>query len=727
MKKVVLLAVFWFVFHTVQLIATIKFSGVGGSFSFDQANSSLILSTQISNFDGVLKLRSGDEVGDNVVSSFGSIGFTDGVVQIGADAAVFTGVYDPGTSGVVDKVVLGDGDRLEVFAGDTVHQQVIVSSFSTATISGAHVFSKSVLLTDSTSVLNLGLGHKLGQDINLNGGKVVLVRDLGLKDGVRLVGDGIVDANHRSLHIGSSAIPWTDSLTFYRSKDMQLDGRVTLSGTWMFATDGADKVSFLNGNGNILDLSGGGKLRVGVDHTLYISDMHIKGLGSSGSFDLAGHSSTPGNLVLSNVTLELDGNYVHGSGVISIQGDNVVLISGGQYTFTIDGSGTLLNVDSVALYYETLGGTNTTPFSTQNGGIINTINGGVIRSNISNVQPVDIVVDAATEATRKFERHLDLRTIEKIVISNSSLPPSAQTVTIDGSGCAWTLPSSGQVITIADNVTVTFTNVVIKNFSLARFYIGASASVYFGDGVILELGPAFGDTVFDGVSSLKGSGNVVVRGGGNIVRVEDGGIVQSGIGKVLTLENMTLLCQGAASPISCTDRDALIKLKNVVVKCRGGNGATSWNWNRGSILVDGICEVEGVVSDQADGLVSWDWSSTGTLKILSGASLKFGRLLNFRYQPADEFLAGQDLAYKKRRIVFEDPSSTLICDGCMLTATSLGMAFDKGNLVINNLVNVNCSTVEDHSLELGSALNVEILAGSIFDIDGVVNYKHTSI
>jgi hypothetical protein len=707
-----------------EVCAEVKFSGVGGSLNFDQPNSSLALTTTINNFNGILKIAAGNGIGDNLISSAGNINFSDGVIQIGGNASSFTGAYVPGALNASDTILLNDNDVLEIFAGDTLEQVVMIASSATATISGSTLFASSITLTDTSSTLNLSLRHKLNQDINLNGGKLVLLDDLSLKDGLRFLGAGTVDLSSLSLQIGASSTAWDNSLLVFNNADeIQLNGNVNLTGTWSFQTATTNE-SVLSGRGNILDLSGGGKIQVAQNHTLYINDLHIKGFSSTSGFDIFNDPTLAAKIVLSKVTLELADNYLHSAGTIQVSGDLVRVISGGQYTFTVDGQYSQIYIDGVALYYETLGGTQTSPFLVNNSGKINTANGGVIRSTIAIAQPVDIVIDAATQTgIYTLNKHLSLTPTSKIVINNSADPRPARII-IDGSNCSWTVASSSSTIIIGNSTRVTLTNVILKNFTFS-YDLGSNSELDFGDGVIIDFGNV--TPIFQSSSTpLICSGNVTLRGPSNLFTTDVGGIVQrSKSNKTLTLENL-LLKVTDPSGLRCSDYRSKIALNNSSLILTNTNGSQGLGFDVGSLDIYGQCTIIGGASDATDGTVNFDWLSTGTLTIKSGATLQLDHGVNFQYKPA---ILASDASWvnSKRHVQMEDPSATLFCNGCTITSTQTGLALDKGNLVINNQVIFNASTNDIESAELGSSLNVEILAASILDIDGSVLYDQTSI
>ncbi len=712
-----------FCFLYQNIIPAIKFSGVDGSLNFDQSNSSLALSTAITDFRGILKIRTASGVGDNVVSSSGNIIFNGGVIQINNNQASFTGTYVPGSTSVADTITLGNGDYLDVFAGEVVQQAITVAASSTANITGSVLLSNSITLTNSTSTLNMGIHNNLSQNITMNGGKLVLMDNLYLTDGVHLVGNGTVDLATNTLSIGTSTSSWSGNLTFNRAEDLQINGQINLSGTWDFETASGKKESIINGNGNILDLTGGGIIQVGLDHTLHISDLHIKGLGGAyGSFSLASSATTPGTLVLSNVTIELKGNYTHSAGTIKVVGDKVRVISGGQYTFVISGTNTKIIVDQVPLIYETLGGTNTNPFSTASGGTLNTINGGVVRSAIADIQPADTTVDANfyNGQTVSLGGNRNLRSVSKIAVINTT---GAKTVTLDAQDGVWTFPNGAiSVITVDSNVTLTLKNVVLKNFTMDTVLLGSSSSILFGDGVVMEFGTAgetlTGNIIFNGNASIRGNGATMVVGDAV------GSIQQTGSGKTLTLEdlNIELLGLSSSNGIRNTQYDSKIVMKNCDVAISGNNATTAYAFALGSLDIEGSTKFSGKIADAVDGKINFDFTSTGTLTIKSGATMELHKGVNFQYKAAYVKPFDTNTAASKRHLQFEDNSSTLFCDGCTLTSSATGLAFDKGNLVVNNQVSFVASNSVPESAEFGTSLNIEILAASLLDINGAVLY-----
>jgi hypothetical protein len=740
-----------------------KFSGNKATLGLANTNSKLILSQSITGFDGILKLRTA--TGENVKSvNAQTIAFTDGAVQVGNSMIDISGcTYNPQNAGA-DTITLSNGDVLSVSAGTTVEQNVAVAAGATAQILGTPNFSSTIFVGDNAT-LQLGIQHKLTQNISLGDNATLqLSNDLSLKDGIIFTGtgttggSGTVDLQKYSLAIGASGTTgiWSSFLTFWRAEDIQFNGPVS-GGDWTFETNGNDKFSVLNGNGNILDLSNSNRIVVRGDHTLYISDLHIKGFGAFGqpTFNLEDSATTPGTIVLSNVTLELAGNYVHNSGSIKISGDNVRIIvgqpsGGAPYTFTVDQTTSALasikdmfEVDGQILTYEPLGGDNTNPFFKIPTREVATplvsadvgSNGGIIRSEISDaVLLADTIIDANANNgnTVMLTNNYDLFTnatslgtppTGRIVVTNPTGSP-AQTVTIDGGTYAWQFPGgSTQVFAIAAGVTVTLQNVLLKDFSLDNVaFADATAVLQFGDSVAIELGEDL--TLASGALSLVFVDNATVRGNGHTITLTaDRSISQQTADKTLTLENLNLRTEHVTG-LACSDSAAKILLQNsnLLINQAG------YTFDTGSMDINGLCTVAARVTNAVAGTANFDLATSGTLTLKSGATLKIGRGINFNYNVN----ANNDsvpTAGMRYHLYFEDPSSTLYLDGCTISTTGLPITFTRGNLIVDNKVQLNADSVvgAGFETEIGTSMNVEILAGGVLNIDGNLKYVATSI
>jgi len=178
--------------------------------------------------------------------------------------------------------------------------------------------------------------------IDLNGGSVVLTRDLKFGDDTRFVHTGTVNLNGKTLSFGGLPLTWDTQVLWRHASDIQLNSRTELNTTWYFDGDG-----HVSANGNIIDLTGGGTLWVRQNTALWLTNMKIKGLGS-------GHivfEDQTSQLLLSNVEIELDNDYTFTTGGIYVEGPTTIITKDKIVSFEQKAS---LTVDGLTLWYDTL-------------------------------------------------------------------------------------------------------------------------------------------------------------------------------------------------------------------------------------------------------------------------------------------------------------------------------------------------------------------------------------
>ena len=137
-------------------------------------SSYLILSKDIDNING--RIHVPDE-NNGRISGSGKLIFKNGVFELSDKDISITGTYNPATN----KIVLENGDSLIFPSGDAPDKEIYITTSAHARISGSPNLLKPITLQDSTSSTHLNLQTRLGQTLNLKGGKVIL-------DGVDLWG-----------------------------------------------------------------------------------------------------------------------------------------------------------------------------------------------------------------------------------------------------------------------------------------------------------------------------------------------------------------------------------------------------------------------------------------------------------------------------------------------------------------------------------------------------------
>jgi len=144
--------------------------------------------------------------------------------------------------------------------------------------------------------------------------------------------------------MGGADLTWTSTIDWTNAGDMRFWSYQTLNTTWNFS--GTNRI---NGNGNILDLTGGGIINVAANGKLYLTDIVIKGLGAGGGqINLA----TGATAYLSYATVEMAGSYTTSVGTFRVDGTSTIVVKDKTWTFN---SSSLLVVDGQTLWKDPAG------------------------------------------------------------------------------------------------------------------------------------------------------------------------------------------------------------------------------------------------------------------------------------------------------------------------------------------------------------------------------------
>lgn len=701
--------------------ATLKFSSRDSTIKLKNSSAQLRLETPMTGYNGTLKIEGKTNNSVQGLTGSDKITFAEGVLASGANNFVITGVLNPTTG---DTIELGDNQTIEASAGDVI-QSITISGTTGAdsVIKGQPIFGSAIVINGSTNFLKLGIQNKLTQNVTMNGGTLTLVDDLSLLDGVKFTGNGTVDVGNYTLELATTiGSPWTGNLTFKNANDIQLNGYTELTGIWDF--NDVSGSSQFNGNGNVLDLSSGGTIAVAEGHTLYLSDVHVKGLGSGlGDFNI---HPTGGRVKMSNVTFELGATYTHSTGEFYVQGDNCRVISAdttsGNYSFNVTGTVALITVDHSVLEYETLGGQNISPFTFANVGTQrNLVNGGVLRSATLDNSVGNIIFDEAA-VSPVLSTNYDITSATNIVFTN--IATGAQTMTLDGQGYFLQFPAgAANMFQIAADLTLTLEDVVLKDFNAAVVSYGANSALQFGDGCVIELAA---DTVIGAASKpFTFVGNATLIGYGHTITLQGASNRMTVAGaKTLKIRD-TKIYIDHVNALSCLSYDAKFDFKNVDI-CIANPG---FAFALGSIDINGDVKIKGCDATTPGGLALFNYSTTGTLTVQRASTLELKGDLNFTYlaSPAPSVTpTAATYAQSKRRLKLIDPSATLHLNACTLTSTGTALALDYGNLIVEDTVAFNISAAAGSEAEIGTALDVAIKAGATLEVGGPLKYTSTT-
>ena len=365
-KLVLLLAVF--ICWQNLALPGFKFHGQQASHIFN-GTSQFHLDNGVTTFSGTLNLASTS----TLISSAGkTIAFTGGAFFQGN-----SGVFMQGTMSTTEFVSL-TGNKSFNAEKSTSLSGVNVSGTGNL-IDGSLTLSGGIVILNSLSSLTLSIQSSMSQNITLNSGTLTLGDRLQFNDGMAPIGPGTIDCQSYQLAFGggSGVVSLSTPLVIQNGALVTLNGNVALTNKLRF-----DNTGVLEGNGNVLDMSGGSTLWVRSGVGLSLQNIEIRGLGGSGGWLLLEDANS--TLTLKNVTLQLNAAYTITNGKIYVAGtDSKITTSDKVLAFT---NLATLTVDGVSLIYDTLNtpeAQNITPFPVNDvasGVGVNLINGGLIRS-----------------------------------------------------------------------------------------------------------------------------------------------------------------------------------------------------------------------------------------------------------------------------------------------------------------------------------------------------------
>lgn len=703
------------------------------------STSQFFVDTAMTGFNGTLEIDTNSAT--RVQGS--SITFSSGFLEEGTSSALFTGVYSPtGT----DSILLQGSHRLRALPG-TILPSITISGSSNS-IEGSPLFTGAITLTDLNTSVTLAISSKFNTSIAFNNGTVVLGNSLELDSDTLFTGAGNIDFGLRTLMLPGRDVTWTSTLSMINAS-LQLAGPFKLNGTWCFGSAGFGSAqtmsrSIVDGHGEVLDMSMAGTIWVRAGHTLEISNCVIKGLGTIGAAN-TGAASGLGFFLMedqystvsfNNCTLILGANYTLTQGKFCFYGEDTI-VQTGNYTFSADNhfNGAAIKIDNCSLNYNTLTYPDNSNIIQPDGVSVVSVNNGVVRS--ANAIGALYVDNAFYQQLRN----------ENITSANRVLNfrgNNASNMTWNGGGCAVQFArGTGQAasLVVAAGKTVTFENVVLKDFSSACCSLGANAALVFGNGVTIELGAnedlsmTWSFTGQTTASIIRGVGNNLNLGSLSTNYVG----ISVGVGSAAATSSTTLWLndvhvvglQGGvnldnfvtANTTYSTNR-AYIASRNLircvnygdVINLRNSDISLAGNYT----LTAGSINIYNDVAIKGQGY-TFAFSSNGTLAVQSASTLLVDRNVTFSYDSSG--LGARGAAASKNQLTMADVTSRLFLNGCTFYGTATSPRLQTGTLVIQDHVTLQSEgTVDANSIVVTSGLRTEILAGAIFDVFGAVSY-----
>jgi len=508
-----------------------------------------------------------------------------------------------------------------------------------------------ITLTDATTLLAIAVQNTLNTNITMNGGILFLEDDLRLGNEAVLLGDGLVFFNNRRMSLGGAASVWNGTINWI-SGNMSLNGPLTLNGVWFFFGD-----SQINGNGNVLDITGGGIIFITPGATLRLAGTVLKGLGSGALF--MGESA---QLRLSDSDIVMNTDYTVDSGGIYVDGDSTIITQNNLLRITdgLDSHGSL-TVDSVALTYDTqnfLDNINIRPqqINDPDHKYINIINNGSIRR--IRQEPITFYGYSAGSAVQRYAIVNPQRVLQIFPQIDPLTDQLQYDFTINASFNFFGFtPANSPIMFVSDKVHVKYKNVYFRDFSPLHLSLGKHSKLIFGNNS--TVGFSRNETLNYRFSF---EGNTILDGAGDILTLEPGGeIVLQGKHGTLLINSLTI--KGlSGNNIRCNDPTSKIIFKDV----------TLYQDDDFSFDVGAIQVLNNVT---LIGPFDFIYTATGPFTVLPDSTLNLLRNKRFTYAPANgnRFL-----------LQMSDPSSTINIDTATLSAPAPGLQLLGGRLIENN-------------------------------------------
>ena len=576
-----------------------------------------------------------------------NITFSNGVLEVGGSENLLTGDYNPDTSS--PRINLAGDHTFNAEPGNTL-SDIYVSGIRNK-VTGQPVLegTTGITLNDSSTTLTIAIQSKLNKNIVLNGGTVSLEDDLKLSDGVKFTGGGKVIFGGRQIAFGGADTAWDENIFWDNANDMVLNSKLSVTETWTFAGE-----SHISGNGNILDLTGGGRLWIKNGATLHLRDIKLQGLGT-GSIVFEDRSS---QIRFSDAQIEMDSDYTVTEGGFYVDGESTVYAKNHTLLFEQRGS---MTVDGTCLWYDLLEQEN-----------------HVLSSE--SVQPTK-----KNDLARRFIAYLSDGIIRRVVGGNSGdlvwsgvnylhddlwLSPDKRVIVTDDKvvfGRSHSLHFSRTndgirlpLIEIEDGKSLTFLNTVLENFSPDHLKLGTDSSITFSDNTTIELATDVDlnmSLTFVGSCVLRGNGHRLTLGTNGRIFVQRDGIYNS----TLLLDDIEI--KGIRdNRIRCFDHTCKISFMNV--KWMQDD---NYSFTAGYFDIVGDCRMSG---NNTDFLYGTDQTSN----ILDEGLLFLDMGFTFSYDPM----------ISDNSLINVGDEGKIFMNGATIHASTAGFVINNGTLILDH-------------------------------------------
>lgn len=563
-----------FIFFTSFLSAAFNQESAKSTIDLTSSPGSLNLCTPLTALEGKIDLRLTSGIltqnlaADTLSFSGGSLGLADAGSLVSAQRFASFGTFTPGASAALSKLVLDNGQLLDLTGTGTMPFAVQIGSGTgtpTARVVGESYFARTIDIM-AGATLELGLKDTLYSDIQMTATSTLkLLSDLVLGDSVQIRPTVAGSACQISLNGCEFALSGTQQtnvggLKFTTTGAIALRADCKLSGPWQFATTGD---FYIRGNGNILDCSNmnGAAFRATVAGVnLYLDSVHIILAPGTPFADLV---NTFNIKFLHDVTFELTGDVLLNSGstsVLQVLGDNNRFLIK-NYKFEIGNGWTLNLAANKFLDYELEQKLSLGQIFSSGSGSITFGSGAALRQtqSLMSITNSDTLPRAIAANVTLVRDHFLSAAAGMYFFNPNVLTPKS--ITLEGGGNAIVFNAGAkQNFYLDPNVQLTLQNVVLKNFNPSVVGFGAAtAALFFGDNVRIELDSDV--TIPSDGLAWQFIGNAEINGFGHTLTITADNLITLTGAKTLTFSN-TILKPQAASAFKNLTPNAKIVLKN---------------------------------------------------------------------------------------------------------------------------------------------------------------------
>lgn len=680
-------------------------------------NATLDVVNSFTNKEGAIRQRSSSSIlGDTIF-------FDLGTFEKNLSPVTITGKYHPDVSGTGTIELNGTTAAPHVFrAAPGTQVDFLQIKGSQNRVEGFPLFKRPIELFDASTTVTLAIKSILNQNIELNGGRIILEENLILADGVSLTGPGTILLNARRLEFGTQDLEVTTPLYWIGAADVYLSGKIDLKSSWTF-----DKDCYFNGDSTILKLSDGGSLTIRNNSSLRIRELKISGLGNGpgegriyfedpGTFNISPPDTfSSSKLYLRRAALELTSTYTVSQGhIIAEIGSNQFITRDKNFYFERPAH---LTVDGINLFYKTrtfADNKNIRPISPPYNDAA---------SPIELLQQGDIIHYRTFQTSQSFFSSYQDGKLNQNVYLGAGTPVIIEsgTPTIDGQGWYYHFArQSTKLMQLNSVFEGGLTNIVLKDFNPQHVELPTGASLIFKDRVTIELG---NDITFGTVQSTAITwtfqGTCTLDGRGKVMSLQKGGILVqdlSGAPSTLTIQDVVIdgIEDGAIQIDGCQSK---IIFKDVTLKL-----AEDFSFSKGFFEVDGMVRIFSAV-DGTQVRFIYDTDCTTSSIINTASTLHFDRNVTLSYAPLSPYNTLLELT---------DKSSVMSLNGATLFATTTGLQLTKGTLLVDYLclLSSDATTLAEaiafgDGVSVSNDLNVDIMPGGKLDIEsGYLNYKN---